>query len=175
MIKQGLFTPWAQVLCYPCHGPTLLIDKEWQVIPPDAFRTLSEVVELGPDNTNEATVCDACGMPTLVLGRSDVAALHRMGAQMSAAEAAPAVKLRQTGGMCVALATPGDAAPILVITEDEEGPEGSFYIGCYADEDWADPLVDAIIVAEEGLIAAATGMLAVASRRLQQGPREEQA
>jgi len=84
----GLWCPWAEVLCYDCHGPKIR-DK---TIPPDDWRACTTPREGGP-NEGEGH-CMKCNRAVWV--RDDVAAMQRIQGECGG-------RLEQTGGMCCGL------------------------------------------------------------------------
>ena len=89
---RGIWTPWAEVLCYACHGPTFpnstVTDEEMAV-----FAT-----PVSDDGEAEGfTVCDKCGCDVIL--DEDIAMQHAVCRRLNAAGGFTA-RLEQTGGMC---------------------------------------------------------------------------
>jgi len=97
----GIWTPWAEVLCYACHGQEMRT-RPGRKIPDAAFQRL-----LGDYPGSEAPCrCDKCGRPICVEGRDDVTTLGAMRDRINDAIPGAGAHLDQTGGMCVGLAVP---------------------------------------------------------------------
>lgn len=102
--KSGIWTPWARVVCYECHGPTFknrdydpetgswhdrtLTEEQWEQV-----RT-----ELEVDEGKRITSCDKCGQKIQV--DDSIAAEHNMASRLK--EAGIDASMAQTGGMCSA-------------------------------------------------------------------------
>ncbi|MBR5259365.1 MAG: hypothetical protein IKV48_02675, partial [Eggerthellaceae bacterium] len=126
-VKRGVWTPWAQVLCYDCHGnenlPNPKTDEEW------ARMTAPRPVADG----NAITSCDNCGAHVqmdesvayeheLVLAlreRGFDAEMRQTGGMVSACGIEPSEMLKGAGG-------PDDISEILVTYD-----EGSYWMGVY--------------------------------------------
>ena len=107
-VKRGVWTPWAQVVCYDCHGnenlPNPKTDEEWARI------TMPQPLAEG----NAVTFCDDCHVPiqveeSVAYEHNLVDALRKCGFE---------AELYQSGGMCSACSiTPSDEL------RGEDGPD----------------------------------------------------
>ncbi len=86
---EGIWTPWAAVLCYRDHGASGPVTAQ------DVANNDGAVT---PGEDEGVTPCDTCGRPVVV--RGDVAAEHNMVLQLRTA--GYAAHMDQTGGMCSA-------------------------------------------------------------------------
>ena len=129
-VKRGVWTPWAQVLCYDCHGnenlPNPKTDEEWARI------TTPQPLAEG----NAVTFCDDCHVDIQVYDsvayehelvyalreRGFNAVMAQTGGMMSACSIEPSEALRGAGG-------PDDISEILV-TYDFDG-DGLYWMGVY--------------------------------------------
>jgi len=124
----GIWTPWAQVLCYPCHGisgPVTSTDL------PEREGVAGSDTEWGESRCK----CDDCGSPIWI--RSDAGALALLRDLCSADTESPvSAALWQTGGMCSALCIRNSKPGPMVIVSALDGP---YCLGLYAsDEAWDD-------------------------------------
>jgi len=101
MVKAGVFTPWAQILCVACNNAL--------VAQGDARAREMKTPEV--EGQHNAT-CDTCGIDVRV-PRDDVAVCQRFARETG-------MELWQTGGMCVAAGFAAAGREILV-TVDEDG------------------------------------------------------
>lgn len=155
-VYPGIWTPWAEVLCYECHGPT--------------FRTghangkpIEKYAEMCLTVTNEPKVytrCDSCGK-NILIERPDVTELAHLRDAINGRMNAKVCRLDQTGGMCCAVNVPLGGDAYLLLTSSDDG-EGKFGIGEYknADDDGkynGEEFTEAVAVAyvEARLIATA--------------------
>lgn len=92
----GIWTPWAKVLCFTCHGPDM--EGRPGKISAEVF-TAATTPSVPCDGVT--TWCDKCGARCIIKDRDDVARLHNM----ILALPTPCY-LEQTGGMCVSLRCP---------------------------------------------------------------------
>lgn len=153
MARQGVWTPWAAVLCVACEQIELrgLTHYERRI----AYLASVDVNALidRPDGTLLA-VCDECRCECWVT--AEIALLQRIKFSASALawdHGTFGVELAQTGGMCAALVLVGsDTGQQIVVT----GLDGTLVIGRYADEDWNDPLdmVETVPYCEGGALVA---------------------
>ncbi len=147
---EGVWCPWGAVLCLDCHGQPLrgtaehdaLKSAGWYPGPRGEARRaiddrswLERFVEREPCDDEGIGRCDKCSR--LVTVRTDVAMLCQIRDRLATIEDAPAMELRQTGGMCAALVGDNDRR-IVVVT----GWDGPGLVGVYlpTDEDWNDPI-----------------------------------
>lgn len=86
----GIFTPWAQVLCYACHGNDLLGFR----LPAERFTEVCTPRDEVLDELEGPGTCDECFCDVWV--RGDVA-------QLQGVRALAGGSLQQTGGMCAML------------------------------------------------------------------------
>ena len=99
-IKRGIWTPWAQVLCYDCHGnenlPQPKTEEEWARM--SAPQPLAD--------GNAVTFCDDCHTDIQV--DDSVAYEHNLAAALR--DRGFDAVMAQTGGMCSAVSiTPSEA------------------------------------------------------------------
>ena len=121
-VYPGIWCPWAQVLCYQCHGPVLDGHEQRPVVEYDLMcRPL-------PRHAPPWVCCDACGRHVST-GREEVDALGSLRDRINGRLGPGTCTLDQTGGMCCAtnVALSGG---YLLITDHEERP-GGFVIGEY--------------------------------------------
>ena len=136
--KPGIWCPWAEILCAPCHGPetnlgNLLSNFEDRCLP-------REKTEQEGSGT-----CDRCGEGVWVhrdiaLEQSVVKAVRDLcHPRLNAA-------MNQTGGMCSAAGIALPKGRYVLVTADEltakelEEEPGGFSIGLYDEEEAGDPL-----------------------------------
>ena len=111
-IHEGVFTPWAELLCIPCNNSTDHHAKqEIAVLEVDAGRANSRC-----DRCDSLAFCD----------REDVVLCQRVvdAAQTIGGDDGSAIELWQTGGMCVAAGYRNGRYEMLV-TDSEDHPEES--------------------------------------------------
>ena len=128
--KKGVWTPWAAVVCYDCHGnenlPNPKTEEEWEKV------TKPQELRYG----NAVTFCDDCHTPIQV--DESVAYEHNLVAALR--ECGIEAELSQTGGMCSAASIspsdelrgergPDDIGEILV-TYSFDG-DGAYWVGVY--------------------------------------------
>lgn len=114
MTRSALFTPWATIVCVPCHNAEA--DRP-------GSRSKRVAGDAAADRAEEPNAtCDTCGA-AVVCTRSDAALCQRF------AKAA-GFDLWQTGGMCVAAGYARDGWELLA-TEDEYEPAGRILLGAY--------------------------------------------
>ena len=117
---ECLWTPWAEVLCWPCHGPQLHGRSDSPKAA--AFKVLC-TPRLSPPGTF-ACVCDRCDAVGWI-ERQDVAREQALRIAVGAG------RLDQTGGMCSAVRFDLPGGGFLFATDDEEG----FCVGRYLSEE----------------------------------------
>src|SRR5262252_8629106 len=164
----GVWTPWAEVLCYGCHGQEMRT-RPGRKIPDAAFeRLLGEYV----GEQTSACRCDKCGRPIVIDGRDDVTTLGAMRDRLNDAIPGARARLDQTGGMCVGLSVPlENPAPGSVVFELQVGlaengdPENldrsQFWLGVMA----GDPCEAESFTTLQDLTDAATIVEQVRTRR----------
>lgn len=106
--RPGIWTPWADVLCVPCHNR----HSDLTSIP---FKAASEGLPGG--------VCDDCGTDVLLPGPVALLAWPR--------REVPGGQLAQTGGMCPALSFSRGAVARVVVGAELEQDEPVFLAGVY--------------------------------------------
>jgi len=131
--KKGIWTPWAKVVCYECHGnenlPKPKTDEEWERF------TRPQGLKYG----NAVTFCDDCHSPvqlddSVAMEHNLVEALRQRGFE---------AHMAQTGGMMSACSIepseelkggrgPDDVGEILV-TYNDSG-DGLYWMGAYDSE-----------------------------------------
>lgn len=121
---RGLWTPWADVLCLDCHGPSLVGRGAF---PDNVWAARLELVT--PTDSEGMTRCDKCKCEIVV--RKDVAELRELGhAVKKAFDGDPRLKearMWQTGGMCAALGLMCRDGSILQFT-NLDTPDGEFCV-----------------------------------------------
>lgn len=139
LARNGVWTPWAQVLCLECDHTALRQGVRAQTYA-QHFASLSKMdrtAEVPRPEGDRLATCDACRCPCWV--RDDVALLQSVGYKSSDMDwTGPfSWSLQQTGGMCAALRFECDNRQIVVTAMD-----GCFLVGAYAatDEGWEEPL-----------------------------------
>lgn len=129
-IKRGVWTPWAQVLCYDCHGnenlPNPKTDEEWaRMVAPQPLA-----------DGNAVTFCDGCGADVQVYDsvayehnlvaalrdRGFDAVMAQTGGMMSGCSITPSEELRKNGD-------PEGIGEIL-ITYNDSGDD-QYWMGVY--------------------------------------------
>jgi hypothetical protein len=137
LLPHGVWTPWAHVLCWSCHGPKLLR----QTLSDEEYAKRCEPRERG-EYEGHAT-CRECGCT--VWTRDDVAMLDRLIRSLDDDEPIRGW-LQQTGGMCSAATfcrqstdtdDPGSTDPVIVASdgEDPDQPD-AVLLGLYEAADW---------------------------------------
>lgn len=140
-VKRGIWTPWAQVLCYECHGnenlPNPKTDAEWA--------RMTEPVPLMEDKA--VTFCDGCGTDiqvydsvayehNLVQALKDHgfdAVMSQTGGMMSGCSITPSEDLQKDGDP--------DGIGEILITYNDSG-DNLYWMGIYdndispADVEW---------------------------------------
>ena len=106
MVKMGVWTPWAQCLCFECHTnerlPKPKSEEEWRrITQPQELRRI-----------NAVTFCDRCGTDIQV--NKSVAYEHNLAAALK--ERGFAAEMAQTGGM--------HSAACLLVSDQEYGEGG---------------------------------------------------
>lgn len=112
-MTEGIFTPWAEILCTECNNDLVGEVQAARHVP------MQDV----PGEAN--AVCDRCGR--------DVHCLYEDAATCQSFARIAGFDLWQTGGMCVAAGFHCMGGEILV-TVDEES-EGQMMVGCYRGPD----------------------------------------
>lgn len=108
--KLGIWTPWASVVCYECHGnkfPNGEIDTE-----STEWKELTTPIPI--ENGKSITICDECNTPIQV--NDSVAKEHNVAIELR--KLGIDAKMWQTGGMC-------SAVGILQIGEKEPDKDGN--------------------------------------------------
>ena len=136
--RNGVWTPWAQVLCVECDyaalkdGPRAKhYDKHLK-----AVAAMNRTEEVDQPDGHQLGQCNTCHCACWV--RDDVALLQQVGFKSSDLdwEGPFGWALQQTGGMCAALVFTADDREIVVTAMDS-----SFFIGEYKPpvEEWNNP------------------------------------
>jgi hypothetical protein len=126
VIREGIWTPWASVLCLNCHGRgegyTRIVDAAWARKDVD--------LDAAPEGEG-LTVCDTCGITiavseTVAVEHELVLRLKKLGVNASMA---------QTGGMCSAtevdLSEDGNDHLLLTDSEETDNCGEQWYVGYY--------------------------------------------
>lgn len=140
-VKRGIWTPWAQVLCYDCHGndnlPEPKTEEEW------ARMAAPQLLMDG----NAVTFCDGCHTDVQVYDsvahehnlvhalrdRGFYAVMSQTGGMMSGCSIIPSEDLRENGKP--------DGIGELLITYNDSG-DNLYWMGvydndaCFADVEW---------------------------------------
>jgi hypothetical protein len=155
----GIWTPWALVLCYDCHGPTF----GSRTISAEEMKKESEARVESPEGIPPCK-CSECGRLVVVEGRSDVQLLGALRDRLNVHSGANA-KLEQTGGMCAAMSLNLGAGSILVTDNEEyeEDAEPSFYICFYRSDRWGEDV--AVYTTEARLSEAAEVILDIQAKK----------
>jgi len=129
-VKRGVWTPWAQVLCYECHGnenlPDPKTDAEWA--------RMIEPVQLMEDKA--VTFCDGChtdiqvydsvayehNLVKALKDRGFDAVMAQTGGMMSACSITPSEDLQKNGGP--------DGIGEILITYNDSG-DNLYWMGVY--------------------------------------------
>lgn len=123
--KMGVWTPWAEVLCIPCHDTRTA---------QGTFKILSEpdmrAIYADDPDTFWPGVCTGCDKE-IMLPNEDVAVLSRIRKILRSGEDfGPAMEMEQTGGMCAALTYERADGKRVMVTYAMCEPE-SLEIGVY--------------------------------------------
>ena len=115
-VRQGVFTPWASILCWECHGPKFHGSEERPVKDYEA--------KLAPVECDKRHgTCDKCKRP-IDTGRDDVNILAALRDRLNAHHGRQVAGLVQSGGMCVLLEVPlADAPARLWVTDGEQSDD----------------------------------------------------
>ena len=140
--RNGVWTPWAQVLCVECDYVALKESPRAAGYAKHlaAVAAMTRTAEVARPEGELLGVCNTCRCACWV--RSDVALLQQIGFKTSELdwEGPFGWSLEQTGGMCSALVFTTEGREVVVTTMD-----GEFFVGEYAavgdeDERWMDAL-----------------------------------
>lgn len=127
--RNGVWTPWAEVLCVECDYAALKDSPRAQQYSKhfDVVSAMERTVEVTRPDGDLQGVCNACRCNCWV--RQDVALLQQVGFQASELdwEGPFGWTLKQTGGMCAALVFTAEGREIVVSAMD-----GEFFVGEYA-------------------------------------------
>ena len=125
----GIWTPWATVVCYRCHGPS---KKTARAITNDVILKNSEPRQGIPEGDFDwgetITDCDLCAKSIWVMG--DAGLLGSLRPLLQKAAPSAHTELQQTGGMCAALDVYEDGKqsyPRVIVT----CLDGPFFIARY--------------------------------------------
>lgn len=131
-IQEGVFTPWAQLICLSCNNK--LASSPERVHARHIDRTPGEY----PSESN--AICDSCTNP-IFIDRTDVASCVRVRDDAEDAYHWPTgIQLWQTGGMSVAAGVESENHKMMITPdEDEDASADDMVIGVYAGEN-QDPL-----------------------------------
>ena len=147
MALPGIWTPWAQVLCYEAHGPKF----HNKTMASDEFDRLCQRQVYDPRRA-VATKCDETGADIFV--QWDVGILNNLRLRLTKAglDEHLTIGMAQTGGMCSALEihpTPNESNNrkpewLICITDGEEqgDDEGTFLICRYKYDEWTTGDID---------------------------------
>ena len=140
--RNGVWTPWAQVLCVECEYAALKSSPRGQSYEKrfKAVTAMARTAEVEQPKGLLLASCDECQCSCWA--RKDVALLQQVGFKASDLdwEGPFGWTLQQTGGMCAALVFSTDGRQIVVTAMD-----GEFYIGEYThvegeEDSWDQPL-----------------------------------
>lgn len=135
--KEGLWTPWAQVICRECHTKNTSAEQKGAVSQEEREKA-ARPIELKEGNA--VTFCDDCGDPVQV--DEEVAVEHNLVRTLR--ERGIEATMDQTGGMCSAcgvalseeakndpgIKDPRDRPDYMLITYDDGG-DGLYWMGTY--------------------------------------------
>ena len=126
-VLPGVWTPWAEVLCRPCHGPRFLE----QTIPEEEHdRLCVPISEKAVPKEDCVTSCDRCGRRCHVSVK--VAYEHELATALKSVLKGRVkdVGMEQTGGMCsaVGVSLHGGQKSIFMVA-DEENDEPRYTAG----------------------------------------------
>jgi hypothetical protein len=125
---KGIWTPWALVLCYKCHGNTF--DRGFGDVKVIDAETMEKYEALVSPKEHEAlTPCDKCGRH-IVLPDS-IAVEHNMALELKLAGID--AHLEQTGGMCDALCVQAVDGGYYYMTYNFDGDNG-YYLSKFDNE-----------------------------------------
>ena len=124
ILPPGLWTPFAQILCWPCHGYDVRQCGQTKVYSPDLPQLQPR--EIG--DYEAVAVCDKCG--TKIWLDEDVA--REQEAVLALRKAGYEASMQQTGGMCSAAGVLFKDGRYVFITAEER-----YYASCYDDEEAA--------------------------------------
>ena len=168
MARQGVWTPWAAILCVACEQVVLDARPAHYGKRRAFLATLDVAAHVAPSEGELLAKCDTCRCACYV--EAEVALLQRIG--FAASERAwehgtVGVALEQTGGMCAALVLTDRARGVQVVVT---GLDGNFVIGRYAVENpdeatWDEPLdvAETAPYYEGGTLADASTLTALVS------------
>ncbi len=130
--RNGVWTPWAQVLCVECDYTGLKDSPRAQHYAKHltAVSAMARTAEVARPEGDLMGVCDNCRCKCWV--RQDVALLQQVGLKSSDLdwEGPFGWSLEQTGGMCAALVFSTEGREIVVTAMD-----GEFFVGEYENTD----------------------------------------
>lgn len=133
-LKHGIWTPWAQVLCYDCHGN----DFCGKQLDSGKDRLMKGLLA-EPLEYERVGHCDQCRHPISI--GADIAMLQDLRGELGDREVPS--HMAQTGGMCSALVIPlceGDGPHIMVTDaiepEDTEDEYLAIFYHDFEEEDW---------------------------------------
>ncbi len=142
--RNGVWTPWAEVLCVECDYAALKASPRAQHYEKHlkTVAAMDRTAEVERPDGHELGVCNECQRPCWT--RTDVALLQQVGFRSSDLdwEGPFGWALQQTGGMCCSLVFQTDTREIVVTAMD-----GYFFIGEYRripDDSNEEPWMDAI-------------------------------
>lgn len=140
--RNGVWTPWAQVLCVECEYTALKSSSRGDFYPRrlTIVSALDRTTEVACPDGDLRALCNKCRCACWT--RADVALLQQVGYRSSDLdwEGPFGWALQQTGGMCSALVFSTEGRQIVVSAMD-----GAFYIGEYThvdgeEDSWDQPL-----------------------------------
>lgn len=149
LARDGVWTPWAQVLCVECDYQYALKNPRWQTSHPGRWQALCKLDRtalITQSEGDELGTCDGCDCPCWV--RFDVAMCQRVGhaygdISWEMDDVRGTFSLDQTGGMCCAatftITNDDDVAMAVVVLT---AMDGFFYVGTYkrTDEPMDEPI-----------------------------------
>ena len=132
MVSEGIWTPWAHILCYECHGDTFKNTKynpntekfEDTVLSKEEFEECKKPIPL--KDGNGVTVCTSCGKDIQV--RWDLAKEGNLNSKLKSLDIESC--MAQTGGMCSAVEIARKDGGYILATVSEENDE-YWYLGMY--------------------------------------------
>ncbi len=132
-LRQGIWTPWASVLCLECHNESQKTRERGRQIPPVSL--------LGPGPDEAITTCQKCGSAIAVnkeitLLRDIVA---EVGKRFAGDKRVKQTAMEQTGGMNAAASVELTDGRMVVFFKDEDAPSDetdALWASLYAPGAW---------------------------------------
>ncbi len=140
--RNGVWTPWSQVLCAECDYAGLKDNPRGQTYAKHlkVLTAMNRTEEVDQPEGHQLGACNTCHCACWV--RSDVALIQQVGFKAAELdwEGPFGWALEQTGGMCAALVFTTDDREIVVTAMDGEFFIGEYKIAGEDDERWMDAI-----------------------------------